>query len=104
MLARYSFPFTVQMEIADPNSRDSKLLSRRAAHGAPAHCRGAPSLDPFDPLNAMLNWVERGTAPTLVIAIGKAFPGRSRPLCPYPTHAHYLGQGDAEDGRSFACR
>ena len=48
--------------------------------------------------------VEKGAAPDSVTATGKAFPGRSRPLCPYPTYAHYRGRGDAEDGKSFECR
>src|SRR5271157_566042 len=69
-----------------------------------AHCGGGPGLDKFDLLGAMVNWVEKGTAPTSVIATGKAFPGRSRPLCPYPKHAHYKGQGDTEDATSFECR
>jgi len=69
-----------------------------------AHCGGGPSLDQFDLLGAMVNWVEKGTAPTSVLATGKAFPGRGRPLCPYPKHAHYKGQGDTEDATSFECR
>jgi Tannase and feruloyl esterase len=39
-----------------------------------------------------------------VIATGRAFPGRSRPLCAYPKHAHYKGQGDTEDAANFECR
>ena len=62
------------------------------------------SLDQFDLLGAIVNWVEKGTAPASVIATGKAFPGRSRPLCAYPKHAHYKGQGDTEDGNNFECR
>ena len=46
-----------------------------------AHCSGGPALDQFDLLGAMVNWVEKGIAPTSVLATGKAFPGRSRPLC-----------------------
>lgn len=68
------------------------------------HCGGGPGLDEFDFLGAMVNWVEKGKAPTSVIATGKAFPGRSRPLCPYPKHAHYKGQGDTEDANNFECR
>jgi len=30
--------------------------------------------------------------------------GRSRPLCPYPSHAQYKGTGDVEDAASFECR
>ncbi|MGO9337240.1 MAG: tannase/feruloyl esterase family alpha/beta hydrolase [Terracidiphilus sp.] len=69
-----------------------------------AHCGGGPSLDHFDMLSAVVNWVEKGTAPDEVIATGKAFPGRSRPLCAYPKHAQYTGSGDSEDARNFRCQ
>lgn len=46
-----------------------------------AHCGCGPALDQFDMLSAVVNWVEKRTAPDLVIATGRAFPGRSRPLC-----------------------
>jgi hypothetical protein len=68
------------------------------------HCAGGPSLDQFDLLSAMVNWVEKGTAPSFVIATGKSFPGRSRPLCPFPKHAHYKGKGDVQDANSFECQ
>jgi hypothetical protein len=68
------------------------------------HCAGGPSLDQFDMLSAVVNWVEKGVAPDSVIATGKAFPGRSRPLCAYPTHAQYTGSGDTQDARNFVCR
>src|SRR5450755_2612014 len=69
-----------------------------------AHCGGGPGLDQFDLLGALVNWVENGSAPASVIATGKAFPARSRPLCPYPKHAHFKGQGDTEDAKNFECR
>jgi feruloyl esterase len=69
-----------------------------------SHCGGGQALDQFDLLAAMVDWVEKGTTPTSVIATGKGFPGRSRPLCPYPKHAHYKGQGDTEDAANFECR
>jgi feruloyl esterase len=69
------------------------------------HCRGGEfALDNFDLLTAAVNWVEKGTAPDSVVATGKAFPGRSRPLCAYPKYAHYKGQGDPEDANNFECR
>lgn len=68
------------------------------------HCGGGPGLDQFDFLEPMVNWVEKGIAPTSVITTGKAFPGRSRPLCAYPKYAHYKGTGDAEDAKNFECR
>jgi feruloyl esterase len=69
------------------------------------HCRGGEfALDNFDLLSAAVNWVEKGTAPESVVATGKAFPGRSRPLCAYPKYAFYKGQGDPEDAKNFECR
>ena len=69
-----------------------------------AHCAGGPSLDRFDLLSALVTWVEDGKAPASVVATGPAFPGRSRPLCPYPLHAQYRGKGDPEAAESFECR
>jgi hypothetical protein len=69
------------------------------------HCRGGEfALDNFDLLSAAVNWVEKGTAPESVVATGKAFPGRSRPLCAYPKYAFYKGAGDSEDAKNFECR
>jgi hypothetical protein len=69
------------------------------------HCRGGEfALDQFDLLSAAVNWVEKGTAPEFVVATGKVFPGRSRPLCAWPKYAHYKGQGDPEDAKNFECR
>ena len=69
-----------------------------------SHCGGGQALDQFDLLGVIVNWVEKGAVPTSVIATAKAFPGRSRPLCAYPKHAHYKGQGDTEDAANFECR
>ena len=69
------------------------------------HCNGGQAaLDNFDMLGAVMNWAEKGSAPDSVTATGRAFQGRSRPLCPYPQHAQYKGQGDAEDAKNFECR
>lgn len=69
------------------------------------HCGGGEqALDRFDMLSALLDWVEQGRAPARVIATGAAFPGRSRPLCPYPQHAQYHGQGNSEAAASFTCK
>jgi hypothetical protein len=67
------------------------------------HCGGGPSLDQFDMLSAVVNWVEKGVAPDSVTATGKAFPGRSRPLCAYPKHAQYAGSENTEDAANFRC-
>jgi pimeloyl-ACP methyl ester carboxylesterase len=69
------------------------------------HCGGgARALDQFDMLSAVIDWVESGRAPERVTATGKTAPGESRPLCPYPQHAHYGGTGDARDAANYTCR
>jgi feruloyl esterase len=69
------------------------------------HCGGgARTLDQFDMLSAVVEWVEAGRAPERVIATGKSAAGESRPLCPYPTHAHYNNSGDAREAANYACR
>jgi len=68
------------------------------------HCGGGEAtLDRFDMLSAIVAWVEKGQAPAQVTATGRAFPGRSRPLCPYPQHAQYGGSGDPQSAASFSC-
>ena len=70
-----------------------------------AHCQGGAATDSWDGLQAMVDWVEKGEAPRQILARGTAvFPGRSRPLCPYPQYAHFKGQGNPEDAASFECR
>jgi feruloyl esterase len=67
------------------------------------HCGGGQSTDQFDMLAAIQAWVEEGRAPDRVVATGSAFPGKSRPLCPYPQVARF-GGGNPDDAASFSCR
>jgi pimeloyl-ACP methyl ester carboxylesterase len=76
------------------------------------HCSGGPATDAFDALGAMVDWVEKGQAPDRLIARVRAdnkeipaswSPARTRPLCPWPKAARYIG-GDVEKAESFACR
>jgi pimeloyl-ACP methyl ester carboxylesterase len=91
--------------LASANSGADKVAEWSRMYLVPgmAHCGGGPGLDHFDMLSAVVNWVEKGTAPDSVIATGQAFPGRSRPLCAYPKHAQYTGTGNSEDARNFRC-
>jgi hypothetical protein len=68
------------------------------------HCRGGRALDDFDPLQALVEWVEQRKPPAFMVATGKAFPGRSRPLCAYPTQSRYRGTGSSEEAANFECR
>lgn len=67
------------------------------------HCSGGAALDSFDMLTPLVDWVEKGIAPATIAATGKAFPGRTRGLCPYPAYAKYKGQGSVDDAASFSC-
>jgi hypothetical protein len=69
------------------------------------HCGGGSrTLDQFDLLSAVVEWVESGRAPEKVIATGASVPGESRPLCPYPAHAHFNGSGETRSAANYTCR
>jgi feruloyl esterase len=68
------------------------------------HCAGGEQTpDSFDLLTPLVQWVEDNTAPQEIIATGRSMPDQSRPLCPYPEYAHFVG-GDAADVASYDCR
>jgi feruloyl esterase len=70
-----------------------------------SHCQGGPvTLDNFDLLSAVVDWVEEGKAPDSVVAKGVSLPGQSRPLCAWPAHAQFKGSGDPKDASSYECR
>jgi len=86
------------------------------------HCGGGPGPDVFgqmgfsaqnDPQHnlytALEQWVEKGSAPSTVIATKQTDGGgasavrMTRPLCAYPEVAKYKGSGDTNDAANFAC-
>jgi feruloyl esterase len=72
------------------------------------HCWELPGRGPdrFDPIAALEAWVERGVAPDTILAAQHDEDGqaiRSRPLCPYPRVARYLGVGSRDAAESFRC-
>jgi feruloyl esterase len=74
-----------------------------------AHCGGGPATNQFDGLSALEAWVEMGIAPASIEATAPnasevPWPGRTRPLCPWPKVATYKGSGDLERADSFECR
>lgn len=94
-----------RMARANGGAAQTANFSRLFLAPGMGHCQGgSTALDSFDLLTAVVEWVEKGAAPDAVTATGRAFPGRSRPLCAYPKHAHYKGQGDTQDARNFECR
>lgn len=74
------------------------------------HSRGgAYGTDRFNAFGALTDWVEKGIAPTRMVATARAdagvkWPGRTRPLCLYPAEAVYDGHGDIEKAESFVCQ
>jgi len=67
------------------------------------HCGGGNAFDQFDLLSALVDWVEQGKAPASITARRRAPATETRPLCPYPAHAAYVG-GDSKNAASFACK
>ena len=69
-----------------------------------AHCSGGPGPNQADWLAALEQWVERGIAPSRIVA--RAAGGtavRTRPLCAYPQVAQYSGKGSTDDAANFTC-
>ena len=78
------------------------------------HCRGGPGLSLFgenggagpassDMFSALEAWVEHGAPPAQVIA-HDTLNSFTRPLCPYPQNAVYVGTGSTSDAANFVCR
>jgi feruloyl esterase len=69
------------------------------------HCQGGPGTDVFDKVAAIDRWVESGTRPQSILAsrMTGAVADRTRPLCAYPSVAHYVGTGGTDDARNFRC-
>lgn len=73
------------------------------------HCRGGPATDQFDLLSPLVQWVENGISPGPVVASGTHFTTapttRSRPLCPYPQQARFIGGagGDLGVATNYQC-
>jgi len=67
---------------------------------------GSKGPSTLDSMPALERWVEQGIAPESLIAVHKAggVVDRSRPLCPYPERAVYLGSGSIDDAANFVCR
>jgi feruloyl esterase len=68
------------------------------------HCDGGEGPNDFPLLATLMDWVENGKAPQMMIARRKVVPGmaeRTRPVFAYPAVARYRGTGSIDDARSF---
>ena len=90
---------------------DAQKFSRLYLVPNMGHCSGGPATDRFDLLSPLVAWVEHGYEPDEIIASGTNFTSlpttRSRPLCPYPEEARYIGPpppgGDLGDAANYQC-
>lgn len=58
----------------------------------------------WDSLTALENWKEKGVAPVNQIVTDTiGIPGRTRPLCQYPSYPQFNGAGDVNAAASFTC-
>jgi hypothetical protein len=105
--------FTIDQTIAYLRNADAMAggtapqFMRLFAVPSMGHCGGGNATTDFDMLKALENWVEKGQAPDSVLATapaGTPWPGRTRPLCPYPKVAKYKGSGSIEDAANFSCQ
>ena len=91
--------------VAAKHGKDTADFVRLFMVPGMAHCGGGVGPDRNDAVTAVIDWVEKGQAPDLLIA-SKVTNGqtvRTRPLCPYPQVARYKGQGSIDDAASFSC-
>ena len=71
------------------------------------HCSGGPATDRYNAFAALVAWTEKSQAPDSIVAAAgplTPWPGRTRPLCPYPRQARYVGSGSVEDAGNFLCK
>lgn len=74
-----------------------------------SHCYGGAGPNVFDTVGPLDRWVEGGTAPERLIATKfenddpSAKILMTRPLCPWPKQARWIGKGNPRDAASFAC-
>jgi hypothetical protein len=71
------------------------------------HCRTAGvSTGSVDWLTPLVDWVEKGIEPGAIIGTRVATPyltARTRPICPYPQVARYMGTGSIDEAANFTC-
>jgi pimeloyl-ACP methyl ester carboxylesterase len=95
------------------NVKDADGFVRLFTLPGGTHCGGGVTLDRFDALTALTDWVEKRKAPERINASVNPTnkevpvswsPKRTRPLCPYPSYAAYSGSGDTEEQANFICK
>jgi len=94
--------------VRDASAQHSRLEDSYRLFMIPgmSHSWGGDGPNTFDPLSALEQWVEHRKAPDRMVASrwnnGKL--DRTRPLCPYPQVAQYIGMGSTDVAENFICR
>jgi hypothetical protein len=75
------------------------------------HCAsgaGPAPAEPAQPIDSLVNWVEHGKAPTVILGTttdpATGVVTDSRPICLYPKFARYIGHGSTTQARNYVCR
>jgi feruloyl esterase len=87
------------------SARETAAFARLFLVPGMNHCTGGPGPNVFDALTALERWVEQGIAPDQIIAshLTAGVIDRTRPLCPYPQVARYVGTGSIDAAENFTC-
>jgi hypothetical protein len=104
----------------DPALAKTQEFYRLFMGAGVSHCRGGPGPNEFgqqggdqapshDMVSALYQWVEKGVAPSEVVATKFADDDpekpavMTRPICMYPLVPRYKGQGSTNEAQNFVC-
>ncbi len=92
-------------QAVDKNGPDTADFFRLFMIPGMSHCGGGVCPNQYDPMTAIINWVEKVKAPDSILSkqLVNGEVVRMRPLCPYPKVARYTGQGSIDDAANFQC-
>ncbi len=95
--------------LAAMGARETREFYRFFAVPGTFHCAGGTGCYNGDTnlwLGPLMGWVEKGIEPKRIIGARHDGSGkiiRTRPFCPYPEVARYLGRGSTDLAANFAC-
>lgn len=104
--AKYTVGWYKRLQMANGGAASTLNFARVFLVPGMNHCSGGPATAQFDAFSALVNWVENGKAPSSITATARSdtpWPGRTRPLCPYPQTAQFKS-GNIESAASFSCQ
>jgi hypothetical protein len=94
------------MRGGEENFKAARSFARLFLMPGVNHCGGGPGTSVIDAFSPVVDWVENGAAPASILGTAPAatpWPGRTRPICPYPQYARYKGSGDINLAANFEC-